>query len=322
MNERTTADWPLVYSVVVNYRSPEETRTCLNSLRQLDYPDHEVILVNNDDDFEAAAELQQEFPKCTVITTGENLGFSSGYNVGIRRALANGAEYVSILNYDVVLREDFLRNGLQTFRKHENVGMVGGKIYKYANGRTDDLWSVGGEMSWLRGKGVAHGFGETDNGQYDEVRDIEFIAGSQMLVKRAVFETVGLLPEAYFLGGEEWDYCHQVLSSGFRILYNPEMVVWHKVSHTAEESYSRYYNYYRNKLLFTRRAYSKHGWLLWLTLFLGYCHSGLWIKHREGRPAMVYKAAMHALKHSIVDNRTEITRSEYEAGLKRNSAYE
>ena len=143
-----------------------------------------------------------------------------------------------------------------------------------------------------------------------------------MLVKRAVFETVGLLPEAYFLGGEGWDYCHQVLSSGFRILYNSEMVVWHKVSHTAEKSYSRYYNYYRNKLLFKCRAYSKHGWLLWVVLFIGYCYSGLWIKHREERPAMVFRAAMHALKHSVVNNRTEITRSEYEAGIERNSTYE
>lgn len=312
--EGQQAGGSLVYSIVVNYKSPKDTRRCLKSLSELNYPDHEFVLVNNDDDSESASSLSRDFPECTVIVTGENLGFSSGFNVGIKHALDAGADYVSILNNDVILREDFLKNGVRTFDRYSNVGMVGGKIYKYDSGRTDYLWSAGGYMSWLHAQGMGRGVDERDRGQYNGVEDVSFIPGSQMLVRREVFEEIGLLPSVYFLGGEEWDFCLHVRRAGYRILYNSDVVLWHEVGHSGQRSYARYYNHFRNKLVFMQRGLPYFAWTGWLFLYLLYCHSVLSPRYwrRGDQPRIVYLAAIHALRDHYRGNDLRINRTDFE----------
>jgi GT2 family glycosyltransferase len=306
-----STDAPLVYSVVVNYQSPEDTKRCLDSLTSLDYPNHEIVVVNNHNNFEGTNTIREAFPSCTVIATGENLGFSSGFNVGIRYALAAGAEFVSILNDDTILHEEFLNAGVRAFERGDNVGIVGGKIYKYDDGRTDNIWTAGGKMSWIRAQGVGYGFNEKDRGQFDEETEVEFVPGSQMLVCRDVFEKVGLLPEVYFLGGEEWDFCQQVRDSGFQIRYVPDAILWHEIGHTAEETYIRYYNLFRNKFIFTRRHYSKLGRLLWIGLFIILLHTYLIYTNRNNWQT-VYAAGLRALYMTARKGSEGVTRQEYE----------
>lgn len=310
-------EFPLVCSVVVNYRDPEDTKRCLRSVCSLDYERHETVVVNNDDDFGGANDIAESFPECTVIVTGENLGFSSGFNTGIEFALEMGADVVSILNNDIVVDEAFLKAGMKTIHQEDNVGIVGGKIYKYDDGPTNTIWTAGGKMSWLRARGVGYGFGEKDWGQCDEKMDVEFIPGAQMLVRRDVFERVGLLPEAYFLGGEEWEFCHKVREAGYTIRYEPSVVAWHKVTYSSKDTYSMFYNDFRNRLLYTYRCYSMLGWLVWLIVLLVFAHTWLWVKYHNNRPGVIYIAAMRALYRTIVERSFQTTRAEYEAALHR-----
>lgn len=309
-SEETT---PLVYSIVVNYQAPDDTIRCLDSLRAQEYPNQEVVVINNDDDITGANKIRRAHPEATVIYTGENLGFSSGFNIGIEYALRADADYISILNNDIILDEQFLETTIETFRTKDNVGMVGGKIYKFDDRKTNSVWAAGGRFSWLRGKGVA--YGSDDNREIP--REVDFIAGSQMFVRREVFETVGLLPEAYFLGGEEWDFCKQVRSNDYKILYDPDVVAWHEVGHTGEKSYARYYNLFRNKIIFTHRHYSSVGWVTWLLVFVLYMHSVLWYQYRDENPTLAYRAAVDALRQSVLGPRFQMSRTEFEEAVER-----
>lgn len=302
---------PLVCSVVVNYKAPDDTIRCLASLWEQTYPNHELVVVDNDGDITGANRIRQAAPDATIIHTGENLGFSSGFNVGIQHALLKGADFISIINNDMIVREDFVGNAFRAMRQSPDIGLVGGKIFHYDERKTDIIWAAGGGFSWLRGKGVADGFGERNGPEWERPRDVEFIPGAQMFVRREVFDAVGLLPEVYFLGGEEWDFCHQIGKAEFRIRFVPDVVGWHEVSHTAEESYARYYNLFRNKLVFTRRQYSTAGWVLWLVVFITISHSHLLLKHQDNWRT-VYAAAISALWRTAVDGARGVSRAEYE----------
>src|ERR1700680_2070945 len=99
----TSATSPLVAVVIVNWNGREDTAACLESLRRDGYPRQFVIVVDNDSADGSAAAVRSGFPEATVIEAGANLGFTGGNNLGIRRALDEGADYVYLLNNDTVV---------------------------------------------------------------------------------------------------------------------------------------------------------------------------------------------------------------------------
>ncbi|MDX9956635.1 MAG: glycosyltransferase, partial [Anaerolineae bacterium] len=93
--------------VVLNWRKPVETLTCLESLAQLTYSNVEIIVVDNGSGDESVALIRRQYPGVQILETGMNLGYAGGNNVGIRHALAQGAEYICVLNNDVLVAPGF-----------------------------------------------------------------------------------------------------------------------------------------------------------------------------------------------------------------------
>ena len=91
---------PRVTVVVLNWNGLADTLECLNSLVRLDYPTHEVVVVDNGSTDGSVQVFREQFPMATVFETGENLGYTGGNNAGLRHALAQGADYVLLLNND------------------------------------------------------------------------------------------------------------------------------------------------------------------------------------------------------------------------------
>src|SRR3989304_241884 len=100
---------PAVFTIVLNWNGLADTRECLESLRRADYANNHVLVVDNGSEGDEATALEQEFGGfIEVIRNPANLGFAGGMNVGIRRALDAGAEYVLLLNNDVTVAGRFL----------------------------------------------------------------------------------------------------------------------------------------------------------------------------------------------------------------------
>jgi GT2 family glycosyltransferase len=186
----------------------------------------------------------------TIICCPENRGFAAGNNVGIGYALNHGAEYVLLLNNDTIVDSEFLTHMVSVGESDDRIGIVGPKIYNL--GGPDVLQSVGATLSLWTGRGRLLGAGERDCGQRNAARDVDWVSGAAIMIKRAVLQTVGVLDERFFLTYEETDLCHRAKAQGFRITVAPDARVWHKGGASTHQPTAEFY-LTKNRALFMRK---------------------------------------------------------------------
>jgi len=269
MTKKTIND-PKVYTIILNWNNYEDTKKCLESLQEATYPNLSVIIVDNASDDESGKRLQAEFPHFRFIFNEKNLGFARGCNVGIRAALKDETcAYVLLLNNDAVVTQNFLEKAVDVAERNPLIGLVGGKILQSPQSRK--IWYAGGYINCWRGQNVNRGFDETDDGRYDTPGETGFITGALMLIKREVIERVGLLPEEYFFGVEEWDYSLTVQRAGYKLHYVPEFIIYHSADGSHWNLDPKFaYNSFRNKLIFQEKFLPRGLFPLWKRIFLIY----------------------------------------------------
>jgi GT2 family glycosyltransferase len=243
---------PKIFIVVLNWNGEADTKDCLISLRKISYSNYEIILIDNGSTDGSDNRLKSAFPEVAFYKNIENFGFAKGNNIGIRYALEKGADYIVLLNNDTVVDPDFLTFLIQKAESNPQIGIIGPKIYFF---NSDIIWYGGGMLNARTGFTYHIGEGEPDNGQCDEEREVDFISGCVMLVKKKVFDNVGLLDKDYFHSHEDADYCLRAKKKGFKIAYVPKSVVYHKLARTCGGRRSAFYLYYRtrNHLLFKKK---------------------------------------------------------------------
>lgn len=244
---------PKVHIVVLNYNGWRDTLECLDSLRKIDYPRFEILVVDNgstDESLSRIYERAEELEGVTVLETGENLGIAGGNNFGIRYALEKGADYVLILSNDTTVAPDFLTRMVTVAERERQAGLVGCKICYYDEpGR---IWFAGATMNPWLARAPHVGADELDkNGKFVGIRDVRCLMGCVMLIRSQVIKEVGGFDEHYFFQNEDLDFCYRVLKAGWTIRVDMEATIWHKVGRTIGTlSYERWYYATRNRLLF------------------------------------------------------------------------
>ena len=255
---------PRVAIVVLTWNGKDLTLACLESLVSLDYEAATVIVVDNGSTDGTAAAVKNAYAgRVVLIENPRNLGFSRGNNVGIRRALAEGADLVLLLNNDTTVDPALVRRLADVIRSSDDIGIVGPKIY-YAS-PSDRIWFAGGEVLLSRGISRHIGIRQKDTGQYDSIRDVDYITGCALMARREVFETIGYLDPVFPAYYEDADFCMRAKRAGFRIVYVPEGRVWHKISASTGGQLGRakISRKLRSTFLFLRRYAS---WRHWLTI--------------------------------------------------------
>lgn len=200
------------------------------------------------------------------IQTGKNLGFAEGNNVGIRHALKNKADFILILNDDMILSDNLLTEMVSFMKSKPEAGIVSPKIYfaknhefhrsRYSESQKGKvIWYAGGKVDWDNIYTNHIGVDEIDNGQFDKITTIELASGACMLVKSEVFQKIGFFDNDLFLYWEDADFCMRARKSGYQIYFNPNTSAWHKVSASAGGSGSTSNDYYliRNRYYFALR---------------------------------------------------------------------
>ena len=199
---------PRVFVILLNYQNPADTLRCLASLRRSIKRDvHPVVVDNGSGNGDVDRLLAEGGPALSVLSNEVNLGYAAGNNVGIRHALERDADFVWILNPDTEVEPDTLQAMMTTMALRPDAGFVGSlnlfgdtdpPVIQFAGGRID--WDAGVVVESIdRGKPL----GATAR------RDpyvVDYVAGTSMLVRRRVFDEIGLLPEHYFLYFEETDF--------------------------------------------------------------------------------------------------------------------
>ena len=270
--------------IILHYGSNRDTLECLESLSQVEVPKDtnvEIIVVDNGsrkkfifdqpkNSLSKKRHAEQVGDKFStnikIIRNKENLGFAQGNNVGIKSALKNGADYVLILNNDTIVHRSLIEELLSVIKSDEKVGVVVPKIY-FAKGfefhknryKREELghvlWYGGGEIDWRNVIGHHKGVDKVDRGQFDNSSETSFASGCCMMVKSEVFEKLGFFDEKYFLYYEDADLSERVKKAGYKIVYAPKAIIWHKNAGSAGGSGSKLQDYYitRNRLLFGMR---------------------------------------------------------------------
>ncbi len=265
---------PLISIIVVNYDTAKITLECLNSLLNLDHDEFNYNVVVVDNGSLEPFKLPQKFPDSLfeLIKTENNIGFTGGNNLAISHAIKSyNSDYFLLLNSDTVVTPSFLRM-LYLAIQGEERGLAVGKIYfekgyeyyasNYSNAEKGKvIWFAGGTIDWPNLTAFHRGVDEVDRGQFDHFTETEFATGCCMLIKREVVEEVGILDKRYFLYLEDLDYCLRAQRKGYRTIFCPQSVIYHKNAGSSGGAGSEIHLYYqtRNRVFFFMRyARLKH----------------------------------------------------------------
>ncbi len=254
---------PKIFINLITFNENASTNECLESLEELNKKDFELFVNVVDNASSEKFESKKEYKnfKLNVLYSQKNLGFSGGQNLGIKYALENNADYIVILNNDVFVDKDLIIELLNQFKDRE-VGAVSPKIYfakgyEYHKDRYSEkelgnvFWYAGGQIDWKNIFGKHRGVDEVDKGQFDTREETEVATGCCMMIKSNVLETVGLFNENFFLYYEDADLSMRVKDKGYKILYEPKAILWHKnAASTGSGSPLQDYYITRNRLIF------------------------------------------------------------------------
>ncbi len=240
--------------IVLSWNGMEYLADCLDAVLAQEYPDFEVIVVDNGSSDGSADFVERQYPSVRLIRNERNLGFAAGNNIGL---LAATGDVLVLLNQDTVVEPGWLET-LVTALEDPTIGMVGCKLL-YPDGT---IQHAGGRIVDSRGSSRHIGRGEPDTGQYDTMEEVEFVTGAALAVSRDTFARVGPLDEgfapAYY---EDTDWSYRVRKAGLRVVYCPTAVATHFESPSLEMgAYSHHVFFHYGRLRFLL----KHQTLDWL----------------------------------------------------------
>lgn len=243
---------PGITVVVVNWDLQNETTRCLQSLQHLDFPCR-VVVVDNGSTDGSADYIADRFPQVQLIRLRENLGFGAGCNKAIARALADPeCDFIFLLNNDVVVHPRAISEIVRVAQAHPQVGILGPKVY--CRERPNTIWYAGAHMRWGVLSFAQPGRYQEDRGQFGQIREVDCVFGAAMLVRRDVFEQVGVFDERFFLYLEDIDFCLRARAAGFSLLFVPQSHVWHRGSgSTASDPALRRYYMAKSTAYFLRK---------------------------------------------------------------------
>ncbi|HEY1685659.1 MAG TPA: glycosyltransferase family 2 protein [Tepidisphaeraceae bacterium] len=228
--------------VIVNFRTPELTVDCLRSLepeiRQVDQV--RVWIVENCSGDRSAQILSDEIAKNgwnswgRLLISDRNLGFAGGNNLAIREALKESStKLVWLLNPDTVVRPGGMVELLKFMELNPQVG-IGGSRLEYADGKIQysafrfPTWKSELEHS-VRARIISRIFDQwiVTPPQKEQAHHSQWVSGASMIIRREVFDNVGLLDDRYFMYFEELDFCFRAAKAGWPCWYVPQSRVVH-----------------------------------------------------------------------------------------------
>lgn len=227
--------------VIVSYNSRGVLEPCLESLEKQRIADRmEVIVVDNASSDGTPNLVRERYPWVTLIAGRKNVGFSRGVNLGIREA---EGDFFLILNPDTVVREGSIEKLLEFMKGTPSAGIVGPKLI-YHDGnlqyscRRFYTWKVLVLRRTFLGKVFKDSSAVSDHLMMDfdheTTREVDWILGACLLVRREAVESVGLLDERFFLYFEDVDWCYRMKQKGWKVYYHPDAVVIH--AHARESA--------------------------------------------------------------------------------------
>ncbi len=222
--------------IIPHLNGKQHLDDCLGSLRRQTFADFEVLLVDNGSTDGSQAYVRDEFPEVEVIEIGRNLGFTGACNRGYAESTG---DIVILLNNDTEVDPHWLAQIVNAFATHPEVGSVAGKMLLFDR---RDTFHTAGDFYRVDGIPGNRGVWQQDQGQYDTEEPVFSACGGSSAYRRAMLDEIGFLDDDFFFSCEDVDLGWRAQLAGWRVLYVPEAVVYHKLKSSGGGTISSYYD--------------------------------------------------------------------------------
>lgn len=252
--------------LIVNYNTCQLTVDCLRSVfsSKTEY-DYEVVVIDNHSKDKSVETIRELFPQVRLIVNGENTGFAKANNQGM--AISKG-RYILLLNSDTVVLKDTLQTMVAFMDNNPMTGASGCKVI-LPDGSLDKACKRGfptPSASFYYAFGFSKLFPDKPRfNQYqlgyldpDQEYPVDCLVGAFMLVRRETIEQIGGLDEAFFMYGEDIDWCYRIKEAGWGIHYYPRtQIIHYKGGSARRRPVKIIYEFHRAMILFHRKHYRK-----------------------------------------------------------------
>lgn len=224
---------PKVFVIVLNFNGIKTLPDCLNAVFQSDYPNLEVVVVDNNSKDGSLEQARLRYSRAHFIKNSSNVGFSKGNNIGIRYALEKFADYIFLLNNDAIIEKETLSLLLQALDMNASASIVSPIILKNDN---KTIWFAGGTINWRKMR-----TGHVEEALSDSPYKSEYLSGCAMLIKKEVFKKIGLFDERFFLYYEDADFSLRARKANFELLVEPKSHIKHLEQSNTENPNKNYW---------------------------------------------------------------------------------
>lgn len=258
--------------IILTYNSEKYIENCLKSVFEQTYPNIEILIIDNnskDNSTEKTKGILREFKgDQKLILNDKNLGYAGGNNLGIKQSRG---EYVFIINPDIVLDKDCVKEIVNEFEEDPKIGSVQGKIYQMDEGEKTNIIDTVGFQFFKSGRIIDLGQGEKDySTTFKTSREIFGVNGAAAAYRRKTLDDVKLkeeyFDEDFFCYAEDFDLAFRVRWLGWKSIYNPKAILWH--DRTSSKSISGGWKEFRktrkSQSLWMRKISWRNMWLAFI----------------------------------------------------------
>ncbi|MDE0610489.1 MAG: glycosyltransferase family 2 protein [Anaerolineaceae bacterium] len=268
--------------VILNWNTRDLLRRCLQTVLASEGVERfRVVVVDNASSDDSVAMLRQEFPQVGVIANLVNSGYPAGNNLGLRqlgyegqgRVREDAPRHAMLLNPDTEVPPDALARLVDYMDARPEIGIAGPRLM-LPDGSLDLACRrsfPSPQVSLYRFTGLARLFPRHRQfGRYNmtfadpgQELEVDAVVGACMIVRREAIAQAGLLDEDFFMYGEDLDWAWRIKAAGWKVYYQPQVVVQHVKRAASRQSRRAGHEFQRAMLIFYRKHY-RRSTPLWL----------------------------------------------------------
>lgn len=235
--------------VICNFNKKEYLENCIQSILKQTTQDFTIYVSDNASTDGSVAMVQNKFGnQIELLVSKENRGGAGGFNAGIRKAMQNGHDYIMLVDNDIVMDKNNIKNLLQCLQENLDIGIVGSKILKMDF--PDIIQEYGSHIDFENLNIKQHFINEKNRNDLPKLQYCDHVPACSLMIRTNIIKDIGEFPEDNFIYWDDIEWGWKCNLAGYKVAAYNDAVVWHKGGVSISTStFPVYYNY-RNKFIF------------------------------------------------------------------------
>ena len=227
---------PSVTVIVLNWNGKDLTIECLESLKQVNYSNFNILVVDNGSTDGSVELLKEKFPEVSILVLEKNLGYAVGNNRGFNSLKPDPPDFVIFLNNDTIVDENFIEPLVKQLLTHKKASQTVPKIYYENDPKL--IWYAGGIVNLWTGSIYHLGIRQYDDPDYSKTCKTKYATGCCFCMRYEEFKEFGGFDETFPMYSEDVDLSLWIRAAGKQVWFVPDSKIWHKVSASLGGAFS------------------------------------------------------------------------------------